>query len=57
MQKVIVSNYLSTEERRALLKKSNWLAFKGIATHWLWIIFALLLPYFFLILSPLSFLF
>jgi hypothetical protein len=31
MQKVIVSNYLSTEERRALLKKSNWLAFKGVA--------------------------
>jgi fatty acid desaturase len=48
MQKVIVSNYLSTEERRALLKKSNWLAFKGLAIHWLWIIFALLLPYFFL---------
>jgi fatty acid desaturase len=47
MQKVEILDYLSTNERRALLKKNNWLAIKGVAEHWLWIIFALLLPYFF----------
>ncbi len=47
MQKVEISDYLSIDERRALLQKSNWLAFTGITVHWLWIIFALLLPYFF----------
>lgn len=47
MQKVTVSDYLSIDERRALLKKNNWLATKSVAIHWIWIIVALLLPYFF----------
>ena len=46
MQKVSISEYLSREERKELMEKNNWLAISGIVLHWLYIIAAFMLVYF-----------
>lgn len=46
MQKVSASPYLTREERKMLLQKNDWLAAFQITLHWVWIILAFALPYF-----------
>ena len=47
MQKVKASPYLTPAERKELMQKNDWLATYEIVVHWLWIIFAFALPYFY----------
>lgn len=47
MQKVIVSHYLTTEDKKQLLEKNNWLAAQGVILHWLTIVFAFALVHFY----------
>lgn len=48
MQQLPIAPYLSAEERKSLLEMNDFRAFIEVSKHWLWIIFALLLPYFYL---------
>lgn len=43
VQIVPANLYLNAEERQELMKKNDWLAFRGILFHWAWIFGALLL--------------
>lgn len=46
MQKLSATPYLTREERKALMQKNDWLAAVDIAMHWLWIVAAFALVYF-----------
>jgi fatty acid desaturase len=48
MHQVPTAPYLTAEERKSLLKMNDFRAFIEVASHWMWIIVALLLPYFYL---------
>lgn len=47
MQKVHTSTYLTREERKMLMEKNDSVAFFELFVHFMWIIFAFALPYFF----------
>lgn len=46
-QIIAASTYLSREERKMLIEKSNWLAWRDIGFHYAWIVFAFGLVYVF----------
>jgi fatty acid desaturase len=52
MQQIPTAPYLTTAERKSLLKMNDFKAFIEVTKHWLWIIAALFLPYFYL--NPLT---
>jgi len=52
MHQVSATSYLTKSERKSLLEMNDFRALIGVSSHWLWIVFALLLPYFYL--NPLT---
>lgn len=47
MQQLSTAPYLTAEERKALLEMNDFRSFLAVASHWIWIVIALLLPYFY----------
>lgn len=47
MHQLPTAPYLTTEERKSLLEMNDFRAFVEVTIHWLWIVIALLLPYFY----------
>ncbi|BDS12201.1 fatty acid desaturase family protein [Aureispira anguillae] len=52
MHQIPTAPYLTAEEKKQLLEMNDFQALIEVAAHWAWIVFALLLPYFFL--NPLT---
>jgi len=47
MHQIPVAPYITPEEKKELMEMNDWVGIREVGMHWLWIVFALLLPYFF----------